>query len=594
MVNQRSIAVLPFDNLSSDPENEYFSDGMAEEIINALSKIQGLKVIARTSSFMFKGQKEDVRIIGNKLGVASVIEGSIRKAGNRVRIAIQLIRTDNGFHIWSETFDRTLQDIFELQDEISLLVADRIRENFGHMEIEDHLVSSKTTNTEAYDVFLKASYHFKRKDFKDVKEAMTLFQRATELDPSFTEAYAYMGETYLHYAGFNLISAKEGFKHAREYAQKALQINSRDMRAHKVMAYVHLFHDWDWDAAIQSYNNAIAYGLSNEIDFITNYYIFIQKDYDLAIQIAKENRGKDPLHVISHWWLGLCNYLSGRFEDALLAFEESLRIDADFSEALRWKGLVLGYLGRYDEAMQIIDKAMEITKGEGLVKLDRLVVLVLSGETDGVLEELRNSTYIDPCDPAAIYSLMNMPNEAIACLQKGFEERSSMMVSLRYWWVWDNIREEEGFQEIFEKMNFGDHKAHRQNPSNQQLVISQSSQLNEEEVKFFLAELKAKMELDEVVTDTNLTLRTLAELINLHPNKLSWLINMKMGHNFNDYINSHRLEVFKRIVLDKANAHLTLLGLAYESGFTSKSVFNDFFKKSTGLTPKAWVKAHRN
>ena len=593
-MNQRSIAVLPFDNLSSDPENEYFSDGMAEEIINALSKIQSLKVIARTSSFAFKGQKIDVRIIGNKLGVASVIEGSIRKAGSRVRIAVQLIRTDNGFHIWSETFDRTLEDIFDLQDEISLLVADRIRENFGHMDIEDRLVSSKTSNPEAYDLFLKASHHFKRKDLADVKEALLLFTKATELDPEFTEAYAYIGETYLHHAGFNLISAKEGFQKSREYAQKALNINQKDMRAHKVMAYVNLFHDWNWEAAIQSYNQAVAAGLNNEIDFITNYYIFIQKDYDLAIAIAKENQSRDPLHIISYWWLGLCYYLSGRFKEALSAFEESLRIDPDFSEALRWKGLVLGYLGRFEEAFQTLDKAIELTKGEGLVKLDLMTVKVLSGEIEGVLEELENSHYIDPCDPAALYSLMNRPDEAVYFLQKGLEEKSSMMVSLKYWWVWDNIREDQGFLEIYKQMNFEDHKVHRQHPSNQQLVIAQSSQMTEEECEYFLQSLRAKMALEEVVTDTNLTLRSLAEQIELHPNKLSWLINMKLGQNFNDYVNSHRLSIFQRKVIDKANAHITLLGIAYESGFTSKSVFNDFFKKSTGLTPKAWVKAHRN
>ncbi|MCR9081450.1 MAG: tetratricopeptide repeat protein [Cyclobacteriaceae bacterium] len=593
-MNQRSIAVLPFDNLSSDPENEYFSDGMAEEIINALSKIQSLKVIARTSSFAFKGQKIDVRIIGNKLGVSSVIEGSIRKAGSRVRIAVQLIRTDNGFHIWSETFDRTLEDIFDLQDEISLLVADRIRENFGHLEIEDSLVSSKTTNPEAYDLFLKGSHHFKRKDLADVKEALVLFTKATELDPDFNEAFAYIGETYLHHAGFNLISAKEGFQKSREYAQKALVINPKDMRAHKVMAYVHLFHDWDWGAAIDSYNQAVAAGLNNEIDFITNYYIFIQKDYDLAIAIAKENQSRDPLHIISYWWLGLCYYLSGRFEEALPAFEESLRIDPNFSEALRWKGLVLGYLGRFEEAFQTLDRAVDLTNGEGLVKLDLMTVKVLSGETEGVLEELENSHYIDPCDPAALYSLMNRPDEAIHFLKKGLEEKSSMMVSLKYWWVWDNIREDERFQEIYDQMNFQDHKAHRQHPSNQQLIIAQNSQMSEEECEHFLQRLREKMALEEVVTDTNLTLRSLAEQIELHPNKLSWLINMKLGQNFNDYINSHRLAIFKQKVTNKANAHITLLGLAYESGFTSKSVFNDFFKKSTGLTPKAWVKAHRN
>ncbi len=593
MLNQKSIAVLPFDNLSSDPENEYFSDGMTEEIINALSKINGLKVTARTSSFAFKGLKEDVRIIGNKLGVSAVIEGSIRKSGDRVRISAQLIRTDNGFQMWSETFDRTLKDIFELQDEISLLVADSIRENFGHMDIEDHLVSSKTVSADAYQTFLKASHHFKRKDLPDVKAALALFEKATELDPNFSEAYSFMGETYLHHAGFNLISAKEGFKKARESAQKALSIDSQDMRAHKVMAYVHLYYDWDWDAAIKSYNNAVINGLTNEIDFITNYYIFIQKDYALAIAIAKENVAKDPLHVISYWWLGLCYYLSGNFEEALPAFEESLRIEENFSEALRWKGLVLGYLGRYEEAFAAVDKAIELTGGEGLVLLDRLVIRVLSGETTGILEELERSDYIDPCDPAALYSLLNMPDEAVRFLRKGLEEKSSMMVSLKYWWVWDNIRGDKGFQEVYNQMNFHEQKAHRQNASSHQLVITQNSHLEGDELDRYQKALQEQMSMHEVVTDGTLTLRSLADKIDLHPNKLSWLLNMKLGQNFNDYINSHRLAIFQQKVTDPANTHMTLLGIAYESGFTSKSVFNEFFKKSTGLTPKAWVKANK-
>ncbi|MDF9797931.1 TolB-like protein [Catalinimonas alkaloidigena] len=208
-MTENSIAVLPLENLSSDPENEYFCDGMNEEIINVLSKIKGLKVTARTSSFAFKGLKEDVRIIGNKLRVASVIEGGIRKLGKRVHIAIQLIRTDNGFHIWSDTIDRELSDIFLLQDEISLLVADKIRESFGHFEIGDHLVTNKTNNTEAYQMVLKGSYYFKRKDLQDIKKALLYFQEAVRLDPEFAEAHVYMGETYLHYAGFNLISTDE-------------------------------------------------------------------------------------------------------------------------------------------------------------------------------------------------------------------------------------------------------------------------------------------------------------------------------------------------------------------------------------------------
>ena len=155
MIDEKSIAVLPFENMSSDPENEYFSDGMTEEIINALSRIEGLKVTARTSSFVFKHHKQDVRKIGKDLGVSLVLEGSVRKSGERLRITAQLIRTDDGFHIWSENFDRKMTDIFELQDEVSLLIADKIREHFGHLHIQEHLVDVLTDNIDAYQLFSK-------------------------------------------------------------------------------------------------------------------------------------------------------------------------------------------------------------------------------------------------------------------------------------------------------------------------------------------------------------------------------------------------------------------------------------------------------
>jgi TolB-like protein/tetratricopeptide (TPR) repeat protein len=586
-----SIAVLPLENLSSDPENEYFSDGMSEEIINALSRINGLKVTARTSSFAFKGLKEDVRIIGNKLGVASVIEGSIRKSGKRVRITVQFIRTDNGFHIWSENFDRELSDIFALQDEISLLVADKIRENFGHMEISDHLVTTKTGNVDAYQLLLKGSYHFKRKDLEDIRKALIYFQEAIELDPDYAEAYAYIGETYLHYAGFNLLTAEEGHRKAREAAEKALQIDANEARAHKVLAYVQLFYEWDWDAAITSYNRAIAGGLTNENEFITYYYIFIQKDYGQAIRIAKENVVKDPLHVITHWQLGLCYYFAARFAEALQAFEQSLQQDSDFSEALRWKGVVLGYLGRFEEAHAAIEQALSITRGEGLAMLDRLTVKILQQEHDGIDEEIEQMQHLDPCDPAALYSLLNMPEKAVAWLKKGLEARSVMMVSLKHFWIWDNIRQDAGFQQIYKQMHFHQQKALKADPRSHQLQEEGAAKLSSEEI-VQVTEAIDQLLIDEAhVTDQSLSLRSLAEAVQLHPNKLSWLLNRHIGKNFNELINQYRLDIFKQKALDPANRHLTLLGLAYESGFNSKSVFNDYFKKSTGLTPKAWMKA---
>lgn len=589
MTNQKSIAVLPFENLSSDPENEYFSDGMTEEIINALTRVEGLKVTARTSSFAFKGLKEDIRIIGNKLGVSAVLEGSIRKSGNRVRITAQLIRTDNGFHFWSENFDRELQDIFELQDEISLLIAEKIREDFGHIEIQEQLVSSKTNNSKAYEKYLKGAHHLKRKDLDDIKKALELFQEAVILDPQFSEAWAYIGETYMHYTGFNLISPIEGMTKAKEAVSNALEINSSEARAHKALAYIHLFYERNWSAAIISYNQAIAGGMPADNEFVSYYYIFIEKDYQLAIDVAKETAAKDPLHVISHWQLGLCYYFAQRFEDALAAFDDSLECDPDFGESLRWKGLVMGLLGKHDEALECVDRALKITNGEGLAVFDRLKVRILAGDTENIEEEIDAIDYSDPCDAAELYSLLKKPDKAVTYLKKAIEVNSMMLVTLKHFWVWDNLRGHQGFQEIYDQMDFSEHKEHKAHPASAQLVTPSHNSLTEKEIERILSDLSEQTNQKDVITDHSLTMRTLAEKITIHPNKLSWVLNEKIGRNFNEFINGLRLDIFKQKAKDPKYSHLSILGLAYESGFTSKTVFNNFFKKQTGQTPKKWL-----
>ncbi len=576
--------------MSSDPENEYFSDGMTEEITNALCRIEGLKVSARTSAFAFKNKKEDVRIIGNQLGVSAVIEGSIRKSGDRVRISTQLIRTDNGFLMWNETFDRRLTDIFDLQDEISLLIADKIRENFGHLDIQDHLVDNSTQNIEAYELFLKAVYHLRRKDFNDIQLALDLFKQVVALDPDYAEAYAYMGETYLHYTGFNLMPVDDGYEQVKECANKALSIDPNDAKAHKLKAYSSLFYDWDWDMAISAYNKAIENGLSSDNEFISYYYIFIQKDYEEAIKIAQESVKKDPMHVLSYWQLGICYYFAAKHKEAIQAFERCLEIDENFSEAFRWIGVNYGYLGKFDRAFQYVDRALEITQGEGLAQIDRLTIRILNGETDSVIHDIEATEYIDPCDPAQLYSLLQMPEKAIPLLQQGLHKRSVMMVTLKHYWIWDNLRSEPGFEEILNAMNFGQQKSHKSHQATAQLVPASQFNMTDGEIDSLLQRLNTTMSDEDQVVDHNMTLRTLAELLEVHPNKLSWILNEKLGRNFNEYINELRLEIFKEKALDKNYAHLSILGLAYESGFTSKSVFNDYFKKKTGHTPKAWIK----
>ncbi|MCB0637235.1 MAG: tetratricopeptide repeat protein [Lewinella sp.] len=577
--------------MSTDPENEYFSDGITEEIINALTRDQGLKVIARTSSFAFKGKNIDVREIGRQLGVTNILEGSVCKVGQRVRVTAQLINATDGAHLWSKNFDRQLDDIFALQDELSLLIADRIREEFGHFEIEDAPHAAPTRNIGAYELLLKGSYFFKRKDYDDIRKAMGYFEAAIEADPHYAAAHAFQAETYLHFGGFGILPNGEAHDRARLAAKKAISLDPAEARAHKVMAYIHLFYDWDWDAALRAYQTAIRHGLANENEFITYYYIFIEKDYERAIRVARQVLETDPLHLITHWQLGMCYYFAGRFEEAIAAYDHALELDAGFGEALRWRGVSLGFLGRYEEALVDIQRALDLVGGRGPATFDRLQVLALMGEREAVIEGISQQSFTDPTEPATLYTLLKMPKEAMHWLEKGYQERCVMLVSLKHYWLWDPIRDDVRFQALYARMNFT-HPAPAE-ASEPAISGDSGALLTPAEIKRFLQELDRHMSQDRPYLDPALSLRQLAEELDLHPNKLSWLLNEQVGQNFNEYVNGYRLATFKLIALEPANQHLTLLGLAYESGFNSKSVFNDFFKKREGLTPGAWVKAHK-
>lgn len=595
-MKDKSIAVLPFVNMSSDVENEYFSDGITEEIINALTTIKGLKVIARTSAFEFKNKNIDVRTIGNQLGVSTVLEGSVRKANDQIRITAQLINTHDGTHFWSKNFDRKLKDIFALQDEISILLADQIRENFGHIEIPAFHNSTPTQNIKAYDLWLKGSYYLKRKDFEDIKNAMKFFKAAIKIDPNYAEAYAFLGEAYIQAAALNILPSEEGNDLARNAANKAIELNVENAKAHMVLAYIELFSAWNWEAALIEYDKAIKYGQFDQNEFITYYYIFIKEDFERAIQVAKRDTVNDPLHVHTHWQLGLTYYFARRFEESIVAFNKALEIDPNYGEALRFRGLVQAYLGNYKEALIDINGALQLLGGLGLANLDLLVVKILMGKKEEVLTILQKSKFVDSSDPAILYSLLNMPDNAIYWLDKAFEERSVTMSTLKNYWVWDNLRDNDRFKEIYAQMNFPPSIENKNvlEPIKIEPAISfNPSPLDKNEIKDYLQQLDTLMNQNEVYLDQALSLRSLADKMNLHPNKLSWLLNEHVGKNFNEYINAFRLKTFKEKALNENNSHLTLLGMAYESGFNSKTVFNAFFKKSEGVTPKSWVNSYK-
>ena len=255
--SDESIVVLPFRNISSDPENEYFSDGITEEIINALTKVKGLGVIARTSAFAYKGKDIDLREVGTVLNVAYVLEGSVRKSGNKVRVAAQLIKASNGFHVFSEVYDRELKDIFEVQDDISNKIVQKFRDKIGN-QIRDESISSSSTNSlEAYELYLKGRFNLNKGSLEAVRAAIQYFETALNKDKGFALPAAGLADCYTFLGGSGHMNSVHAFKKANEFTQKANLLDENVADTHLALATNSFWSEWDFESTEKSIRKAI-------------------------------------------------------------------------------------------------------------------------------------------------------------------------------------------------------------------------------------------------------------------------------------------------------------------------------------------------
>ena len=251
------LAVLPFVNMSADVDNEYFSDGITEELLNALTKVDGLQVTSRTSAFAFKGKNTDIREIGIQLNVDRILEGSVRKAGNRVRITAQLINAADGYHIWSENYDRDLTDIFYVQDEISSIIANKLRENLTESAHEETLVKAPTQSLEAYNLFLKGLHFHNKLTPGDTKKAIEYFEEAIALEPGYAQAYALAAASYAFLGAMGQVQPAEAFGIVHRYSDKALELDNSLAAGYAAKGTAYLLYDWKWEEAYEALTKAI-------------------------------------------------------------------------------------------------------------------------------------------------------------------------------------------------------------------------------------------------------------------------------------------------------------------------------------------------
>jgi len=335
--SERSIAVLPFVNMSDDPSNEYFSDGLSEELLNLLAQIPELHVAARTSSFSFKGEKIDIPTVATKLNVANVLEGSVRKAGNRVRITAQLIKAANGYHLWSETFDRTLEDIFVVQDEIAGSVVGALK-----VSLLGDVPRARGTDPEAYSSYLQGIHFLRSAELDNLEKARLAFERALAIDPNYAAAWAELADTFQALVSFGLLKRKEGVERAFAASDRALTLDDELAEAHLVKARLNMVFRYDWLTAEAAIDRARQLAPGNaRVTLVAGNLQKTLGHFDEAVSRFRRAISLDPLNTTAHIWLSLVLIAQRRLEEARDVLNQILNLNPKRSVAHMILGRIL-------------------------------------------------------------------------------------------------------------------------------------------------------------------------------------------------------------------------------------------------------------
>jgi TolB-like protein/Tfp pilus assembly protein PilF len=356
---QPSIAVLPFANMSPDKEQEFFSDGLAEEILNALAKMACLKVIARTSAFAFKGQNTDVRRIGEALGVTNILEGSVRRAGNRIRVTAQLIAVVDGSQLWSERYDRELADVFAVQDEMAQAIASALHLKLGTRPARRQRY---TPNLPAYEAYLKARYHWGKFSPEAFARSREYLEQAVALDPQFALAHSLLGERFLNFAHFSTMSARDAVPLIRASSQKALELDPSLPEAHAMLGAVAGLYDHDWNDAEERFRLAMAQesvSLDVRVWYAHSFLLSIGRARE-AVSELESVQHEDPVNAMFHHMLAMCLQRAGREEDAAAEFRRVLDLDENIPAALIWLGHHYTSHGMIPEALACMERVFSL------------------------------------------------------------------------------------------------------------------------------------------------------------------------------------------------------------------------------------------
>lgn len=456
---KNSIAVLPFKNMSADPEQEYFCEGIAEELINSLIQIADLRVVARTSAFSFKGKDVDIREIGKKLNVDKVLEGSVRKAGNRLRITAQLVNVADGYHLWSERYDREMEDIFAIQDEVTLALVETLKVKLLGRE-KAKLKKRHTDDQEAYNLYLKGRYFLNDRTSEGIIKRIEYFNQAIELDPAYALAYVGLADSYILLGEWEFSPPKEIYPKAKTAVLKALEIDDRLSEAHCALAMIKRDYDWDWVGAEKEFKKALELNTNYPTahQWYAEYLTFMGK-HDEAIEEIGIAQELDPLSLIITAAGGVVFFCAREYDQGIEQCKKVLDLDSSYYPAHLFLALNYMQKGIYEEAIIEINKAIG-HGGRGNLKAYIACSYALAGErteAQKVFKDLRRISrqeFVSQYFYAIYYFVIGENDQGFKHLDEAIEKHHYLMIFIKVDPFLDGIRNDPRYKALLKKMNF--------------------------------------------------------------------------------------------------------------------------------------------
>jgi adenylate cyclase len=461
--SEKSIAVLPFVDMSSARDQEYLGDGLAEELINVLSQIKELKVIGRTSSFSFKKKDADLKMIGKTLNAAHILEGSVQKAGNCIRITVQLITANDGYHIWSQRYDREMDDIFALQDDICSKIAEHLKLTL----LEDHetqVERKPTNNLQAYELFLKGNFYHAKYTAEAIEKAIEYFNKAVELDPMYADAWWLLGLANFDMQLMLFLPAKERVETARFCAKKAIEIDESNPYAHFLLACIHLDYDWDWEKAGAEIERGNKFNLKQDAYFLpleSWYRSMLFGDFDFAARRLEKGVENDPLSIPFLLHLGMVYLHTVRdYEKTRTILKRILELDPHYSKAGGLMSLSYLYEGKTELALNHAQKYYSALEGKGHGGACLIMCLAASGKKEAAqrlyssFKEALPSNQFSSSLHAEVNAYLGRLDDAFEYLDKAIEKKERWLFTLKYSSEWDLLRPDPRFKKALKRMNF--------------------------------------------------------------------------------------------------------------------------------------------